>query len=268
MVRRSFSNPVLRVLASRRRDKNDKKVDEDLSNRRKESIDQTVLSGDDSRFNRSVASFSDGFVVEPIDAVKPSGAQVAAAPPLTPLRRASKSDPTFRSQGPLAETCHCSECTSSQERIPRRTSAEFATDWNGGRFDVPAMPYMQPSSYISRHETNQRDFLHNLNFDHDRALQARIEAVEIQQRLLGENHPDVIFALSSLAKLCQKRGDFEGASSILRESQVRSLRAKTWANEQQVSRIQLFLQPEDHLSSERVHVPSEISVSFQSSLNR
>lgn len=93
------------------------------------------------------------------------------------------------------------------------------------------------------------------SFERDPTLQARIEAVEIQQRLLGEHHPDVIFALSSLAKLCQKRGDFEGALSIMRESQVRSMQAKTLAYEQQVSRIQ----QQQEIARDGVLVPTEIS---------
>lgn len=265
MVRRSFSNPLLWVFTSRRPEKNDK-LDENLVNRRKESIDQTVRSGDDSRFNRSVASFSDSFVVESVGAVKPSGAQVAAVP--APFRRASKSDPLFRSQDPVSATCHCSQCTLSQDNSPRRASDEFPTDTNGDCFDVPATTYIRPSSNISRKAANQQNFLRSLHFDEDPALRARIEAVEIQQRLLGENHPDVIFALSSLAKLCQKRGDFQGALSILYESQVRSLRAKTWTCDQLVIRTQQLLQPGDHEGSEPVHVPSEISISCENSFSR
>jgi hypothetical protein len=56
----------------------------------------------------------------------------------------------------------------------------------------------------------------------DPALEARLDAIKIQEQLLGENHPDVIFALSSLAKLYQKRGYHVDAASLLKESKTRS----------------------------------------------
>ena len=100
------------------------------------------------------------------------------------------------------------------------------------------------------------------NFEHNKIIQARIETLEIQQRLLGENHPDVIFSLSSLAKLCQKRGDYEGALSIMRETQVRSMKAKALAYEQQLNKNQ---QLEVQNGRDEALVPSNISFSNDNS---
>lgn len=59
----------------------------------------------------------------------------------------------------------------------------------------------------------------------DPALQARIEAVHIQERLLGVHHPDVIFAFSSLEKLFARRGMYVEASQIRMAAQRRSFEA-------------------------------------------
>ena len=59
----------------------------------------------------------------------------------------------------------------------------------------------------------------------DPALQARIEAVHIQERLLGVHHPDVIFAFSSLEKLFARRGMYLEANQIRMAAQRRSFEA-------------------------------------------
>lgn len=246
MVRRSFSNPFLRVF-SRRRSKNDDDK-EDVSNHRKESVDHTVLSGDDSRFNRSVTS-ADGFV--PSHVPYPN----TGTNPSPALRRASQSDPSIIStSSPPTEHCMCCECMSRDPYLQTNRN-EFANTYVRGP-SPPYQPQQQQFVQASPMYTGQ-EFAHppSNSFERDPTLQARIEAVEIQQRLLGEHHPDVIFALSSLAKLCQKRGDFEGALSIMRESQVRSMQAKTLAYEQQVSRIQ----QQQEIARDGVLVPTEIS---------
>jgi len=61
----------------------------------------------------------------------------------------------------------------------------------------------------------------------DPALQARIEAIKIQEQLLGLAHPDVIFALAGIAKLYEKRGDHAQAANIMKEIQMRSIMAKS-----------------------------------------
>jgi len=83
----------------------------------------------------------------------------------------------------------------------------------------------------------------------DPALEARLDAIKIQEQLLGENHPDVIFALSSLAKLYQKRGYHVDAASLLKESKMRSSRSH--------SAPQLYPQ-------EKANVPTEIEFSHPS----
>ena len=65
------------------------------------------------------------------------------------------------------------------------------------------------------------------NVNVDPTLQARIEAVKIQEQLLGISHPDVIFALAGIAKLYEKRGDHAQAANIMKESQMRSIMAKS-----------------------------------------
>lgn len=86
-------------------------------------------------------------------------------------------------------------------------------------------PTALPSYYVASNANNGRTANMTGNSNSDPALQARMEALRIQQRLLGDNHLDVIFALSSLAKLHQKRGDYQEASSILRESQRLQMRS-------------------------------------------
>jgi hypothetical protein len=250
MVRRSFSNPFLKVF-SRRRSKNDNEV---ASKQRKESMDHTVLSGDDSRF-RSVAS----------DGSMPSHAQpyqVSGAPPSPGMRRASKSDPSMRYPGSPVEACQCHECIATQDRLLQNARTESANSYRGVQ-SLPYYPQQQQQFLPTMNAMHNQEFVQpssNNSFGRDPTMQARTEAVEIQQRMLGEHHPDVIFALSSLAKLCQKRGDFEGALSIMRECQMRTMKAKTLAYEQQVSRIQ-----QQEMDGRGVLVPSEISYAYENS---
>lgn len=236
MVKRSFSNPLLRVF--RRRSKNDD--DKDASRHRKESLDQTVLSGDDSRFNRSMTSHAS------------STSTFAPASPA--MRRVSQSDPSIQSSGLPSEAFMSYECISSQDLLMQNSRPEFVENHAGS----PSVPYQtQQQRFLPPPtNTNSQEFVQppSNSFERDPTLQARIEAVEIQQRLLGEHHPDVIFALSSLVKLCQRKGDFEGALSIMRECQMRSMQAKTLAHEQQVSRIQ-----QQEMRGMEGVLPSEIS---------
>jgi hypothetical protein len=133
-------------------------------------------------------------------------------------------------------------------------AAQSLTYYSQQQQFVPSMNAMRNQEFVQAPSPN--------NSFRDPTLQARIEAVEIQQRMLGEHHPDVIFALSSLAKLCQKRGDFEGALSIMRESQVRTMKAQTLAYEQQLNRIR-----QQEMGRDGVLVPSEISFAYENSLH-
>ncbi len=77
---------------------------------------------------------------------------------------------------------------------------------------------MPPSSH------SMLAMLHQSNSDS--TLQSRIAAIRIQQQYVGDNHPDVIFALSSLAKVQEKRGNHLEAAAIWKESQIRTTLAK------------------------------------------
>jgi hypothetical protein len=260
MVRRSFSNPFLRVFSRRRSN------DEDVSNRRKESLDQTVLSGDSSRFN-PVAS-ADGVPSHVQSSKNDVGVSVAGAGSLTsPALRASKSDPTMRSPVPPAEACQCYECMVPQNQfLPQRT--DFANNFVGS----PSYHQQQQQQQQFRPSTmNSQEVCQppSNSLSRDPILQARIEAVEIQQRLLGEIHPDVIFSLTSLAKMCERKGDLELALEIMRESQFRTMKAKTLAYEQQISRLQHQQELENEFNrGGGVLVPSEISFSHENSYGR
>jgi len=241
MVRLSFSsNPFLRSF-SLRRSKNDND-----SGRRKESMDQTVLSRD-SRLNKSVSSAEELLVPCSIHSSQVAGAALSSI-----LRRASSSDPTLKSSGQASEPCQCFQCMTSSDPFLQSHEAYYANDYSDG-LQPPYQPQQQHQQQFTPSPNNQELPPPDNIFERDDpVIQARIEAVEIQQRILGETHPDVIFALSSLAKLLRKRGDIEGAMNIIRESEFRSTKAKTMAHEQQLSRMQ-----RQELESV---VPSEISI--------
>lgn len=80
---------------------------------------------------------------------------------------------------------------------------------------------LPPNYYSYRQRAPQDDQVHV-----DRTLQARIEALQIQEQLLGLSHPDVIFAFAGIAKLYEKRGDHAQAAKIMKEIQMRSIMAK------------------------------------------
>jgi len=168
---------------------------------------------------------------------------------------------TRESNGRMNEYSHLTDVASLGEDVDNTNKIAASTNISKGCMVIDAGPSITKFSITgnassfqdsSCHEeicddlTTYRENLVQNNFHHhsssqitatyspsskrpspDVALQARIEAVEIQQALLGENHPDVIFALSSLAKLHQRRGDYREASSIMRDSQKRSFLAKT-----------------------------------------
>jgi hypothetical protein len=58
------------------------------------------------------------------------------------------------------------------------------------------------------------------------ALRNRVAALNAQQQLLGEAHPDVLFALQNLAGLHYRRGEISQAHRVLAEQQVRRDRAQ------------------------------------------
>lgn len=150
----------------------------------------------------------------------------------------SLSDPSFLSHCPDPGLCPYRNCA-PYYIIPQGESQRYSTG---------SYPFGAP---LMQHINSQRQASTNFN---DPALQARIEAVRIQQQLLGENHPDVIFALSSLAKLHQRRGNHNEAASILKESQMRSLLVNSTPHHSASSRQK---------PQKETTVPTEISYSHQ-----
>ena len=79
-------------------------------------------------------------------------------------------------------------------------------------------------------------------YKRDIALANRVAALNAQQLLLGENHPDVLFSLQNLAALHYRRGEYAQARRILEWKDVRRERS---------------LQPDQNTT---MKVPSEIFV--------
>lgn len=264
------------------------------STTRKVSIDQTVLSGDDnSRHNRSIQSFDVSEASSPMyrrssssgqfDCPVVEGRQTNEVDTLaSTLRRTSLSDPSFLAHYPIEtdSSCHCDDCY-LQQRYSMMSNGYYgvpnqqlsAQNQSFARVDATASASPQFSSFYSPVTQKTQPPLpaanNNSSKQDDPALRARVEAVQIQQQLLGQNHPDVIFALSSLAKLHQKRGNYKEAETVMRESQMRSLLANTvppirYQNEE-VSQGSFVEDDEDERCNDvggGVAIPGEISFSM------
>lgn len=216
MVRRSFSNPLLRFTKDRRKNENSGGNDDDVNKmnhaNRKVSIDQTVLSSEDSHRMMSSEDVSpSSFEVSDVDhqllRTHPNNRELIDAPNGNVhyrVRPHSNSDPSY----PAIPLCTCIDCC-AQERHQQLSSHPFAQ--GGGGYGYLPISSMQP--------THPQPI--------DPALQARIEAVKIQEQSLGISHPDVLFALSGIAKLYEKRGNHAQAANILKDCQLRSIMAKS-----------------------------------------
>lgn len=250
MVRRSFSNPLFMMRSfsggrSRRSgnispgtDKHDHQKCTSGKQDRKISIDQTVFSGDDSPacsalqdFSRSSDATDSGIV----EVFPPNFAQGYAVPlpgqqehnndgpDSTNNIKASRSDPSFLTHhsdidGLYSSLSQDGSLALQEIRYPPNSYPRYGyTPQRTSAMAAPPSPPQQRAGSVSSSKTGKDD----------PALQARTEAIRIQQQLLGDNHPDVIFALSSLAKLHQRRGNSAEAASILRESKMRSTMAKS-----------------------------------------
>lgn len=126
----------------------------------------------------------------------------------------------------------------SNSSVPSNYGYAVANDEVDNAYIVPTIPYplskpktlyQQPGASTSCpclecSPSHSSTMLRQSNSDS--ALQARIDAIRIQQKYVGENHPDVIFALSSLAKVQEKHGNHVEAAAIRRESQMRMTLAK------------------------------------------
>lgn len=251
MVRRSLSNPFFSIRPFSRRRREDEKgngsqpqtptTTSSADHARKVSIDHTVLSRDDSSRHNTSQDFSrsfDGGNVEVLHHPNNFNGGLAAAPAPTK----SASEPSFLCYQECAPAPvvgapgyyhhHQVQAPYAPPAAPPAPAAGFAH------------PAQQPPP-----ATKAAD---------DPALRARIEAIRIQQQLLGQNHPDVIFALSGLAKLHQRRGNHEEAMDILRESQMRStILARESAD------LMSARQSHQGLGGHLVAVPTEISFSPQ-----
>mmetsp|Transcript_4299 Transcript_4299/g.9525 ORF Transcript_4299/g.9525 Transcript_4299/m.9525 type:complete len:288 (+) Transcript_4299:82-945(+) len=214
MTGRSFYNPLSKIskAAARRRKSSGSSGDKgnfDRTNDRKISIDHTVLTGDDSRHNPSSRSFdADGSVeIFPRQFSKEYPADEHGA---DSRMKASLSEPSFLAHHPIPDSMY-----QYQEHSPSALSPNLCNSVRS----LPSSPGAAGHQNAPQPPATPKS--------NDPALQARIEAIRIQQQLLGDNHPDVIFALSSLAKLHQKRGNYAEAASILRESQMRRMQAQS-----------------------------------------
>lgn len=223
MARKSF--PSLHTFSIARRRKSgasgsDKASCQDDVQKRKVSVDHTVLLGDDSRHTPS-QDFSRSFDVDgQLEFLPPHFTHQtdeeyfagSAASTMMP----SHSDPSiFHHNNTDSGLYPCLE--SSRSIAPRDHELKRSMH------SCPAIgvaPLQSPSPHGSPPPSA-------FNRSSDPTLQARIDAIRIQQKLLGENHPDVIFSLSSLAKLQQKRGNHTEAAAILRESQTRTRLAQS-----------------------------------------
>ena len=153
--------------------------------------------------------------------------------------------------------------TTSQDKHQQQQSQDFSRSFDDGAVQIfphqgaqpPTVlsnaifapvgaPLQLPSPLPNPHHQKLRPLSPQYS---DPALQARREAIMIQQKMLGENHPDVIFALRSLSSLHQKRGNHAEAASILREAQMCSSKANS-VRERQKHQVEL-------------NVPIEISFS-------
>jgi len=256
---RSFSNPLLMIRpfcagGRKRSSSKDKGVATEkekgnVQTDRKFSIDHTVLSsGDDSRQNAS-QDFSTSFDADASSVVKvfpPTFAQGLAAVEDVhndadfdeKYMKASKSLPSFLTHHPDESGIFpCEDCSLALTQQQLSSSVGSYPPRYGRVRAAAAAP---PTNLQYSASPKSRD---------DPALRARTEAIGIQQQLLGENHPDVIFALSSLAKLYQRHGNHAEAATILSEAQMRSSMAKSAPHLSSKSRQNLQQDP---------NVPNEI----------
>lgn len=227
MVRRNFS--MLRPFSRRKNNSCEKAescpagsnfIDVD-PHARKVSIDQTVLSGmiegDDGRLYAS-QDFSTSFDAGdgPVNVVPPnnfnfpsSGSYGYATEEFGSLcgalyMKPSLSEPSFLHHHP-----------DNNGPVVSQSQPVYGSHSPGGRVPTPPTTTLSPQP---QHPSSPKP--------NDPALQARTEAIRIQQKLLGDNHPDVMFALSSLARLHKKRGNHAEAASIVKELQTLSMMAK------------------------------------------
>jgi hypothetical protein len=183
---------------------------QDEDHKRKVSVDCTVLLGDDSRHTPSqgFSCSSDGHESLPPNYSSEFTAEEHFAGSTALTMMPSHFEPSIFHHRDRLET--------SRSITPQGHELQPTMHPHS---DIRGAP-LQSSPHLSHPQTP-------FYKSGDPTLQARIDAIRIQQKLLGENHPDVIFALSSLAKLQQKRGNHTEAATILRESKMRTTLAQS-----------------------------------------
>ncbi|KAL3756605.1 hypothetical protein ACHAWU_010413 [Discostella pseudostelligera] len=254
-LRPRLPNPFMSIrpyFSTQRRWKNgtcgnlaDDKVDEDNERARRVSIDHTAST-------RSIAcspncsspcNLDYGFATKEVHHVDNNA---------VPIRPRSISEPIPSVQQPgVNTTCPCLECSPSV--IAQELQLPFATRSASPPVTSISTPRLSPCS----NSLPMQSALHQSIGDS--SLQARIEAIRIQQQYVGDNHPDVIFALSSLAKAQERRGNHVEAAAIWKESQMRMMLAK-YASSHPMYLSNTCIGP-NHPSTENYFamVPTEIS---------
>lgn len=237
VLRGSFSNPLLRAFTHRRKNCDEDDVNAKMKSRN-ESIDQTVLTREDSQQMNAVAddmchsSFEvEDFVDQPSRAL--TDALIGAAPPngdydypdLGAMTH-SYSDPSFSAQYVTASQCPCIDCRAQVSQHQQCLRQSYTV--SGGLLLGSSLQPSHPPPPLGPPPDNLGNITPaNEKVTVDPALQARIEAVKIQEQLLGLAHPDVFFALAGIAKLYEKRGDHAQSANIMKEIQMRSIMAKS-----------------------------------------
>ena len=181
------------------------KTNDDGNSGRKVSIDQTVITLQDlSR------SFGDRTVLDSTNS-HPPGKNIIEGSTSTPTATTNTVRPNIIRSSPI----------NTPPVLPSNTV--WARGDPGNAMDSQAHARMGCARTLHAPPPHQ----HRLDTHRqlDPALQARIEAVHIQERLLGVHHPDVIFAFSSLEKLFARRGMYLEANQIRMAAQRRSFQA-------------------------------------------
>jgi len=94
---------------------------------------------------------------------------------------------------------------------------DLASDSTGSEVTysyVPNHPEPDPSTALKKPATQTAGGELLSSVEHLRPMMARLEALQIQQELLGMDHPDVIFALRGIGKAHMRRGEFQEAQLV------------------------------------------------------
>ncbi len=231
----SFPSTLQRAFSHRRKNSGKDDVINAEIDGRKVSIDQTVSTREDSQQMNGMAdiyrrpSYDLDFVDQPerarTDALigdgRPNGDYDYHR---RETMTHSHSDPAFYTQHTAAGHYSYVDYAPVPQHQQRLIQSFQGLGWHARSplQPSPPPPMGLPPNYYSYGGTPQNDKVHV-----DPTLQARIEALQIQEQLLGLAHPDVIFALAGIAKLYEKRGDHAQAAKIMKESQMRSIMAKS-----------------------------------------